>query len=138
MSYDARSQARDFALQFLYQCESAKLFYFSMAHLNEFFGYFDVPVDCRNLVRKIAEGTLSQVDALDERINQASKNWKTSRMGSIDRNILRIAAYELHSGETPIKVIINEAVELAKRYGTNDSKSFVNGVLDHLAKTAVG
>ena len=77
----------------------------------------------------------AQVDAL---IGAASKNWRIDRMSRVDRNILRLGACELVSFlDVPVKVVINEAVELAKRFGTAESSAFVNGVLDRIA-TAVG
>lgn len=77
----------------------------------------------------------AQVDAL---IGAASKNWRIDRMSRVDRNILRLGACELVAfRDVPVKVVINEAVELAKRFGTAESSAFVNGVLDRIA-TAVG
>jgi N utilization substance protein B len=75
---------------------------------------------------------------LDELIAAASKNWRIDRMSRVDRNILRLGACELTAfHDVPVKVVINEAVELAKRFGTAESSAFVNGVLDRIA-TAVG
>jgi N utilization substance protein B len=77
----------------------------------------------------------AQIDAL---IGAASKNWRIDRMSRVDRNILRLGACELVAfGGVPVKVVINEAVELAKRFGTAESSAFVNGVLDRIA-AAVG
>jgi N utilization substance protein B len=77
----------------------------------------------------------AQIDAL---IGAASKNWRIDRMSRVDRNILRLGACELVAfGDVPVKVVINEAVELAKRFGTAESSAFVNGVLDRIA-AAVG
>ncbi len=79
-------------------------------------------------------GVFGCVAELDERINQVSEGWKTSRMGKVDLTILRLAVYEMQREEKiPVAVSINEAVELAKRYGTDSSASFVNGVLAKLA-----
>ena len=75
-----------------------------------------------------------QIDAL---IAGASKNWRIDRMSRVDRNILRLGACELIAfPEVPVKVVINEAVELAKRFGTSESSAFVNGVLDRIAGAA--
>ena len=72
---------------------------------------------------------------LDETIKSASDNWRLERMSRVDKNIMRMSTYELLKElDTPIKIIINEAVELAKKFGTEDSASFVNGVLDKIAK----
>ncbi len=76
----------------------------------------------------------AQIDSI---IKEASKNWRLERMAIVDRNILRIGCYELlFSDDVPYKVAINEAVELSKRFGTEDSRSFVNGVLDAVKKRA--
>lgn len=81
---------------------------------------------CNAVIARVAE--------LDEAINQVSKGWKTSRMNKVDLTILRLAVYEMHFEEDiPVAVSINEAVELAKKYGTDDSASFVNGILAKLA-----
>lgn len=77
---------------------------------------------------------IAHVAKLDEAINQVSRGWKTSRMNKVDLTILRLAVYEIRFEEDiPVAVSINEAVELAKKYGTNDSASFVNGILAKLA-----
>ena len=101
---------------------------------------FDLELDpaaqtfARDLVAAAAEHG-SQIDAL---IGAASKNWRIDRMSRVDRNILRLGACELVAfRDVPVKVVINEAVELAKRFGTAESSAFVNGVLDRIA-TAVG
>ena len=79
--------------------------------------------------------TSARVAELDDIIQNASKNWRLDRMSRVDRNILRLATYELrHCDNVPVKVIINEAVELAKRFGTGESAAFVNGVLDRIAQ----
>lgn len=77
---------------------------------------------CRDIISKIAE--------IDTAINEATTGWKTTRMGKVDLSIIRLAVYEIKYEENiPEKVSINEAIELAKKYGTDDSASFVNGVL---------
>jgi N utilization substance protein B len=79
------------------------------------------------------EGVCLHRDAIDERLADASENWRVERMSPVDRNILRIALYEMfHRDDIPPRVSINEAIELAKRFGTEDSRAFVNGVLDRL------
>lgn len=82
------------------------------------------------LVRGVAE----HKDALDQLIAECSTNWKLPRMAVVDRNILRMAAFELrHVDDVPPKVTLNEAIEIAKRYGTADSSAFINGILDRVA-----
>jgi N utilization substance protein B len=71
-------------------------------------------------------------EAVDQQLEEIARNWKLSRMAATDRNVLRLGAYEILFTETPDRVVVNEAIELAKRYGTNNSSQFVNGVLDRL------
>jgi N utilization substance protein B len=126
-----RSRAREIVLQVLYQDdlntdqpEDIRL-RFMNARLNQ----------DRSLV-EFAEDLLAGVrrnrDAVDQQLEEIARNWKLSRMAATDRNVLRLGAYEILFTETPDRVVINEAIELAKRYGTNNSSQFVNGVLDRL------
>ena len=87
----------------------------------------------QDFARRLAEGVLSEQGRIDPLIKKYTENWEMSRMAAIDRSILRLAAYELlHEMETPINVIINEAVEIAKKYSTSESSKFVNGILDKI------
>ncbi len=82
----------------------------------------------------LTRGVLAVRNAIDAIIGEVSTNWRVPRMALVDRNILRIAVYELQSmPETPVRVILNEAIEIAKRFGTQESRAFINGVLDRLA-----
>jgi transcription antitermination protein NusB len=86
--------------------------------------------------RSLFEGTVSDVLTLDRTIAEHAKHWRMERMAAIDRNILRMALYEiLHHPETPSTVVINEALELARRFASEDSVEFVNGVLDAIWKS---
>jgi transcription antitermination protein NusB len=81
----------------------------------------------------LVEGVASHLEELDALIVRYSEHWRLERMVAVDRNLLRLAAYELlYQSGIPPKVVINEAVELAKRYGTEVSGAFVNGILDHI------
>ncbi len=83
----------------------------------------------------LVTGVADHIQGIDERIEASSTNWRVARMSAVDRNILRLGCYELlHEEHTPPHVTINEAVELAKRFGTKDSKAFVNGILDRIAR----
>ena len=84
----------------------------------------------------LLQGARENIEKIDEILSQNSKDWKVSRMASIDRNILRLAIYELFFAPEKLQpgIIINEAVELAKKYGTDDSGRFVNGILGSLSK----
>ena len=85
--------------------------------------------------RQLIEGVINHLDEIDAEIGKLAKNWRLDRMASVDRNILRLGTYELmYCPDIPPQVAINEAIELAKRFGTEDSASFVNGILDALMK----
>jgi len=101
---------------------------------------FDIEIDAtaQAFARELVTAAAERAARLDELIAASSKNWRIDRMSRVDRNILRLGACELVAfRDVPVKVVINEAVELAKRFGTAESSAFVNGVLDRIA-TAVG
>lgn len=83
---------------------------------------------------QLVVGCTQEREAIDTRIRSVSKHWRLERMSRVDRNIIRLAAYELmHASDIPRRVTLNEAVELAKRFGNEESPAFVNGVLDRIA-----
>lgn len=88
----------------------------------------------KTFANSLFEGAAKEVGVLDEIIAKHSENWRLERLSTIDRAILRLALYELRQKNTPAKVVINEAVELAKKFSSEDSRSFVNGVLDAVLK----
>ncbi len=89
-------------------------------------------------MEELVLGVLSHLQEIDQLIERFSENWRLSRMSLIDRNILRMAVFELlHCNDIPPKVALNEAIELGKEYGSEDSGSFVNGILDRIQKEAV-
>lgn len=130
------SQAREFALQFLYQMEADRVYYFSISHLDLFMDHFEVPTKVRGPLRILLEGVFSKIDRIDDEIVKAAKNWSLERMSAIDRSMLRIATYEFLESDTPPKVILNEAIDLVKKYGSEQSGSFVNGILVTIGKGA--
>ncbi len=83
---------------------------------------------------KLLQGTLENREAIDLRLAELATNWSLSRMPVVDRNVLRLGAYEIMFGDTPDRVAVNEAILLAKRYGDTNSQRFVNGILDRLMK----
>lgn len=126
-----RSRAREIVLQVLYQDdlnsdqpEDIRL-RFVNARLNH-------DRELVEFAEKLLAGVRHHRGAVDEHLGEIARNWKLSRMAATDRNVLRLGAYEILFTETPDRVAINEAIELAKRYGTNNSSQFVNGVLDRL------
>lgn len=90
----------------------------------------------RLFAEELIRGTLAERDAIDRHIERLARNWAVHRMAVMDRNILRLSMYEMqHRRDVPPVVSINEAVEIAKRYSTDDSGKFVNGILDNFRKT---
>jgi N utilization substance protein B len=94
---------------------------------------FSPPKETRSFARQLVQGVWAKREDLDRMIAKASKNWRVERMSRVDRNVLRMAVFEvMHIQEIPAKVSIDEAVELGKRFGTEESGAFINGVLDHI------
>ena len=128
------SEAREFALQFLYQMESDKLFYFSTSHFEMFVSHFEVNGRIISHMRRVVEGVFKDLDTIDDEIVKATQNWSIERMSTVDRSLLRIAVHELLEHGTPPKVVLNEAIDLAKKFGSEQSGAFVNGILVTVAK----
>jgi N utilization substance protein B len=83
----------------------------------------------------LVKNAMAELGAIDERVQRASRNWRLERMARVDRNLLRLGCFELGRGaDVPARVVINEAIELAKRFGTAESPAFINGVLDRIAE----
>jgi N utilization substance protein B len=136
---EIRHRAREAAVQMLYQWEVGKV---SMFEVGQTF-WIDGPShseplagDLRTFATRLATGVAGSVADLDPLIGEAAENWRIERMNVLDRLILRLAVYEfLHQPETPGKVIINEALELARTFSTDDSVRFINGVLDAVRRS---
>jgi N utilization substance protein B len=135
MAVGARRKGRAYALQVLYALdlnEAAS----ADAAVSDYAGLFELEVDGPSLefAGQLVGCVRERLAEIDDVIQSASRNWRLERMSRVDRNILRLAAGELrHFPEVPVKVAINEAVELAKRFGTGESPAFVNGILDRIA-----
>ena len=95
---------------------------------------FDLPAGARDFALKLVCGTTSELSNIDDLLAANAINWKISRMAAVDRNVLRLGIYELTQTDTPVSVILDEAIQLARRFGGESSPSFVNGVLDAVAK----
>lgn len=126
-----RTRARELSLQFLYQLdllgEAVK------DELSEFLRSEEKDGETCRYARRLVEGTHEHRAAIDAEIQGVAQNWQISRMAVIDRNVLRLAAYELmFCDDIPPKVAINEAIELGKRYSTENSGKFINGILDKI------
>jgi len=97
-------------------------------------GHFELPEGARAYAKELVVGVLAGLSELDGHIASVARNWRVERMAAVDRNVLRLAAYELLGGSLPTEIVIDEAVELARRFGADRSPGFVNGILDALAR----
>jgi transcription antitermination protein NusB len=132
----ARHSGREAALQMLFQMELSG----STAEeaIELFWRSFGVDADPEGRVyaEEVVRGVGGELPRLDERIAEASTHWRVERMARVDRNVLRLGTWELaHRPDVPRAVVLDEAVELAKAFGTDDSSAFVNGVLNRIAET---
>ena len=128
-----KTNARTAAIQFLYQCECERLYYFSSSHFDGFSSYQNLGPDTSAQAMSFCHGVLNNLKVIDEFLSACSTSWSLPRMASMDRCVLRLATHELLASSEPTKVILNEAIELAKIYGTENSGKFVNGILDEVA-----
>lgn len=129
----ARRKARELALQMLFQYDM------SGNAPEQIVATFEElqksKPNTREFATRILNGTVAHMGEIDDMIQNQAENWRISRMAAVDRNIIRMSIYEfLHEGDTPKLVIIDEAIEIAKRYGTQKSPQFVNGILDGILK----
>jgi N utilization substance protein B len=126
-----RREGREAAVQFLYQRDLNPTS--ELADLAVFYKMRGLSPSARKFCDKLVPGVLSGQDAIDALIKEHTENYELHRISAVDRNILRLAIYEmLHCPEVPPVVSINEAIEIAKKYSTDDSGKFVNGVLDRI------
>lgn len=125
-----RTQSRRLALQWLYKSDLTGDW--ETSDLPEYLGLRGDPTGVRDRAREIVEGVVAKRERLDEQISTVAENWDIDRMATIDRNVLRLAAWELIFTDTPSAVVLNEAVELAKSFSTENSGAFVNGILDRI------
>lgn len=93
-----------------------------------------VTADERRIASMLLRTLRDERKSLDEQLSEVTTNWRLERLGAVERSVLRLAAAELHRGETPPRVVLREAIRLAERYGNRQSSRFVNGVLDALAR----
>ena len=134
-----RNKSRERALQVLFSCDMRKLevpealdaFYTTLYATDDF---PETRLDRDRFMEALVYGAVDKKAAIDETITKHSQNWRLERMPSVDRNILRVATYELMRGESATAVIIDEAIELARRFSGDESIGFINGVLDAVAK----
>lgn len=131
-----RRRSREFALQVLYQLEITKQGALqAMVQLRE---NFSPGEEEDEFTKRIVLGVTEHRQEIDRLIEERSENWRLNRMTIIDRNILRIAIFELlYCGDIPPKVTLNEAIDLGKRYGSEESGSFINGILDRIQNEVI-
>lgn len=128
-----RTRAREVALQLLYQHDLNPAV--DRQAIEEFVQERLRDDSLRPFTLSLYDGVLSSQAEIDRQLSDAAENWRLARMAPVDRNVLRLGGYELlHTPETPPRVVLDEAIELARRYGSAHSSSFVNGVLDRLLK----
>jgi N utilization substance protein B len=128
-----RRRGREFALQILFQIDLTggapeEVF-------DDFWEGQEVREDVREFAEALVQGTHRERPTLDDVISSSAEHWRVERMSVVDRNVLRLAAYEmLFEPDTPPVVVIDEAIEIAKRFGTEDSGGFINGILDDVRR----
>jgi transcription antitermination protein NusB len=134
----ARRSSRQAALQVLYALDVGHRSE-RVDAIDEVFeavaAHFELPEGARAFAKELVAGVAKQRDAIDALIALHATNWRVARMAAVDRNVLRMAVYEMRHGATPCTVAIDEAVELARRFGSERSSAFVNGVLDAVARS---
>lgn len=127
-----RRKSREFALQMLFEWDMARQ---KPAQIEKHFWKAARAADStRKFANELFQGAIAEADASDRLVEQLSKNWRLERLAAVDRNILRLAIYELRSGTAPAKVVIDEALELAKKFSSAEAPAFLNGVLDAARK----
>ncbi len=126
-----RRTARECALQMLFQYDIGNQP--TEEILDLYWEMNEHPKKVREFANELFEGSVERLKEIDKTIQQHTKNWRLSRMAAVDRNILRVAVFEfLCDKRTPVTVVINEALEIAKKYSTHESAQFVNGILDSI------
>jgi N utilization substance protein B len=131
----SRRKARELALQMLFQWELGE--HTPQHVIATFLRSQRIDPEEENFAQSLFEGTVSEVSSLDRMIQEHAEHWRLERMAAVDRNVIRLALHELlHYAATPPAVVINEALELARRFSSADSVEFVNGVLDAIRQAA--
>jgi N utilization substance protein B len=129
----SRRKSRELALQMLFQHDLSGNS--PEAVIETFEDLQKARPNVRQFAEKVFRGTLEHMEKIDGMITEQAENWRLSRMAVVDRNIIRASVYEfLHEDETPKLVIIDEAIEIAKKFGTQKSSQFINGILDGILK----
>lgn len=127
-----RHKSREFALQMLFEWDMAPK---KPANVEKnFWKSARAAEETRKFANQLFEGAVTHVEAADNLVSELSENWRIDRLAAIDRNILRLAIYEFSFGTAPGKVVVDEALELAKKFSSAEAPAFLNGVLDAAGK----
>lgn len=127
----SRKKSRELAIQVLYQIEMTKLD--AEQALQFFWENYEQSDEQHEFTTRVVKGTIENINHIDELITKTAKNWSFNRLTPVDCSILREAVFEiLYCPDIPYRVTLNEAIELGKKFGSEKSGSFINGVLDHL------
>ena len=134
----ARHRSREVALQVLFAIDLRRAKQGVEPVAQEVFddvaAHFEMPEAAKAFAKELVCGVAADAQAIDERLRSAARNWRLERMAVVDRNVLRLATFELLQTQTPMAVVLDEAVEMARRFGDDPSPAFVNGVLDGVAR----
>jgi transcription antitermination protein NusB len=136
----SRHKAREQAMQVLFIWDARKQS--AQQSIEDFYGSLSseegqISTNRDQFLEQLVRGTVDQIADIDERITRHAEHWRLERMPAVDRNILRLAVYELLHTDTPAPVLIDEAIELARRFSGRESVNFVNGVLDAVRRETV-
>ncbi len=132
-----RRRSREYALQLLFQLDLTDS-QLDEKLLGEFWEGSSEDAEVRDFTHTIVRGTTENLNTIDKIIKKAADNWAIDRMAVVDRNILRAATYELfYIKDIPSSVTLNEAIEISKKYSTEDSSAFINGILDKIQKSKI-
>ncbi len=123
-----RRKSREFALQMLFEWDMTRQETSRVENL--FWKSARAAKSTRNFANELFEGAVAQSGQIDTMVAKLTEHWRLDRLAAIDRNILRLAIYEMRAGTAPAKVIIDEALELAKKFSSAEAPAFLNGVLD--------
>jgi len=128
-----RRKSREFALQMLFEWDMTRQ---QPSHVEQNFWKTARAADStRKFANQLFEGAAAQADSADALVTKLSENWSFERIAAVDRSILRLGIYELKFGTAPPKVVIDEALELAKKFSSEEAPAFLNGVLDAARKS---
>lgn len=134
----SRRRSRAAALQVLYAIDLARLRDHREISPQEYFDLsaenFELPEGAKAFAKELVVGVSANCAGLDEIVGAHAHHWRVSRMAAVDRNVLRLAVYEILNSDTPTAIVIDEAIELARRFGGEASPAFVNGILDAVAR----